>query len=89
MDARPSSDRSLRIYGSNRTKSHLHGRETRRLAGLYAGVVEEAWAEAADLSAQVHIEYRDKLFDTVFAVCPEMYDDMWTGGKCMYKTEPS
>lgn len=58
------------------------------LAGLYAGVVEEAWAEAADLSAQVHIEYRDKLFDTVFAVCPEMYDDMWTGGKCMYKTEP-
>lgn len=58
------------------------------LAGLYAGPVEEAWSDAADLSAQVHIEHRDKLFDTVLAVCPAMYDDLWTGGKCMYKTEP-
>jgi nickel-dependent lactate racemase len=58
------------------------------LAGLYAGSVEDAWSEAADLSAQVHIVHRDKLFDTVFAVCPPMYDDLWTGGKCMYKAEP-
>jgi nickel-dependent lactate racemase len=58
------------------------------LAGLFAGVVEEAWSEAVDLSAQVHIEYLDRPFHTVFACCPPMYDDLWTGAKAMYKSEP-
>lgn len=58
------------------------------LAGLYAGTPEEAWSPAADLSARLHVEYRDRLYDTVFACCPPMYDDLWTGGKCMYKSEP-
>ncbi len=58
------------------------------LFGLYYGTPEEAWSAAADLSSQVHIEYRDRTFDTVLSCAPEMYDDIWTGGKCMYKTEP-
>ncbi len=58
------------------------------LAGLFAGTPEDAWSAAADLSRDLHIEYRDKPFHTVLSCAPEMYDDLWTGGKCMYKIEP-
>ena len=58
------------------------------LAGLYAGTPEAAWSAAADLSREIHIQYFDRPFHTVLACAPKMYDDIWTGGKCMYKTEP-
>ncbi len=58
------------------------------LAGLFAGTPEEAWSAAADLSRDLHIEYHDRPFRTVLSCAPEMYDDLWTGGKCMYKIEP-
>jgi len=58
------------------------------LAGLYAGPLEAAWSAAADLSCQLHIHYSDHPFHTVLSCAPEMYDDLWTGGKCMYKIEP-
>jgi nickel-dependent lactate racemase len=58
------------------------------LAGLFAGTPEEAWSAAADLSAQVHIRHTDRTYHTVLSCAPEMYDDLWTGGKCMYKLEP-
>jgi len=57
-------------------------------AGLFAGPPEEAWAAAADLSDKLHIIYKDKPYKSVLARAPEMYDDLWTGGKCMYKMEP-
>ena len=59
-----------------------------RLAGLYTGTPEEAWSRAADLSNQLHIEFKEKPFHTVLSCCPPIYDDLWTGGKCMYKLEP-
>ena len=58
------------------------------LAGLYFGEVRDAWSAAADLSNQVHVTYTDKPFDSILARAPEMYDDIWTAGKCMYKMEP-
>lgn len=58
------------------------------LAGLYAGPLEAAWSDAADLSNQLHIQYVERPFHTVLSCAPEMYDDIWTGGKCMYKIEP-
>jgi nickel-dependent lactate racemase len=58
------------------------------LAGLFCGTPEEAWSAAADLSAQVHIEYKGRRYHTVLSCAPPMYDDLWTGGKCMYKVEP-
>jgi nickel-dependent lactate racemase len=58
------------------------------LAGLYIGSPEEAWRSAADLSNQLHIVHKDKPFKSVLARCPVMYEDLWTGGKCMYKLEP-
>jgi nickel-dependent lactate racemase len=58
------------------------------LAGLYAGSPEDAFSAAADLSAQLHILWVDKPYRRVLAVMPEMYDDLWVGGKGMYKLEP-
>jgi nickel-dependent lactate racemase len=58
------------------------------LAGLYAGTPEAAWSRAADLSAQLHVVYKDRPFRTVLSCAPPMYDEIWVGGKCMYKLEP-
>ncbi len=58
------------------------------LAGLYIGTPEAAWSAAADLSAQLHIVYKDKPFERVLSRAPTMYDDLWTGAKCAYKLEP-
>jgi nickel-dependent lactate racemase len=59
------------------------------LAGLFIGTPEEAYEHAADLSAKLHIIYVDKPFKRVLSVMPEMYDDMWTAAKGMYKLEPA
>jgi len=58
------------------------------MSGLFAGPVEEAWSAAADLSAGRHIRIEPKPFHTILACAPEMYDELWTAGKCMYKLEP-
>ncbi len=59
------------------------------LAGLYAGSPEEAFSAAADLSAQIHVRWVERPYRRVLAVMPEMYDDLWVGGKGMYKLEPA
>ncbi len=58
------------------------------LAGLFIGPPEEAWEAAADLSDRLHVVYRDRPYRQVLSCAPRMYDDLWTGGKCMYKLEP-
>ncbi len=58
------------------------------LAGLYAGTPENAWDAASELSRQLHITYKEKPFHTIVSCAPAMYDELWTGGKCMYKLEP-
>jgi nickel-dependent lactate racemase len=58
------------------------------LAGVFAGTPEAAWDKASDLSRQLHIAYKEKPFHTVLSCAPKMYDNLWTGGKCMYKLEP-
>jgi nickel-dependent lactate racemase len=62
--------------------------EGQNLAGLYAGSPEAAWDGASDLSRQLHITRKDRPFHTILSCAPAMYDDLWTGGKCMYKLEP-
>lgn len=56
--------------------------------GCFFGSAQEAWQAASALSAQVHIRYVEKPFQKVLAVMPELYDDVWTGAKGMYKMEP-
>ncbi|MEI8341834.1 MAG: lactate racemase domain-containing protein [Verrucomicrobiota bacterium] len=58
------------------------------LAGAFAGSPESAWDQASDLSRQLHITYKDKPFQTILSCAPKMYDELWVGGKCMYKLEP-
>jgi nickel-dependent lactate racemase len=59
------------------------------LAGLYIGTPEEAYEAAAELSSKLHIVWIEKPFKRVLSVMPEMYDDIWTGAKGMYKMEPA
>lgn len=59
------------------------------IAGAYFGEAREAWKLAGEHSAQVHIRWMEQPFQRVLAVLPEMYDDLWTGSKGMYKVEPA
>jgi nickel-dependent lactate racemase len=58
------------------------------LAGLFAGSPENAWDQASDLSRKLHITCMEHPFRTVLSCAPLMYDELWVGGKCMYKLEP-
>ncbi len=57
-------------------------------AGLFAGTPEAAWDAASDLSQELHIVRKPRSFHTVLSCAPPMYDELWVGGKCMYKLEP-
>lgn len=61
---------------------------TEGVVNVFFGTPEVAWSQAADVSAQVHIQWKDRLYPQVLAVLPEMYDELWVGAKGMYKTEP-
>ena len=56
--------------------------------GLFVGPVIEAWSKAVNLSAQVNIVYKPKPFKKVISIAPMMYNELWVGGKCVYKLEP-
>jgi nickel-dependent lactate racemase len=58
------------------------------LAGLYFGPVRESWSAAVDLSDKIHITYVEQPYQSILSRAPEMYDELWVGGKCMYKMEP-
>ncbi|MBZ5497397.1 MAG: lactate racemase domain-containing protein [Acidobacteriia bacterium] len=59
------------------------------MRGLYFGPSQHAWRAAADLSARTHIVYVERPFRRVLSIMPEMYDDLWTAAKGMYKLEPA
>jgi lactate racemase len=58
------------------------------LAGLFAGAPEEAWEQASELSRQVNVIRKERPFHTILSCAPAIYDELWTGGKAMYKLEP-
>jgi lactate racemase len=58
------------------------------VSGVYFGTPEEAFSAAADLSAQVHVQWVEKPYQQVLSVLPKMYDEIWVGAKGMYKMEP-
>jgi Uncharacterized conserved protein len=59
------------------------------LHGLYIGPHEETWSVASDLSAELNIVKTTRAYKHVLAMPSEMYDDLWTAAKGMYKTEPT
>ncbi len=58
------------------------------LRGLFIGGMKEAWRAATELSAKLNVKYVEQPFRRVLSVMPEMYDDIWTAAKGMYKLEP-
>ncbi|SEL50374.1 lactate racemase domain-containing protein [Streptacidiphilus jiangxiensis] len=52
------------------------------------GTPEDAWAAAADVSAETHVRYLDAPVRRVLSVMPEKYQDIWTAAKGFYKLEP-
>jgi lactate racemase len=59
------------------------------LIGLFFGTPERAWEAASALSAKTHIVHVTRPFTRVLSVMPEMYADLWTAAKGMYKLEPA
>jgi nickel-dependent lactate racemase len=57
------------------------------LHGLFVGSHLEAWSAAADLSEQLNVVKVPRPFSSVLAMPAEIYDDLWTAAKAMYKTE--
>jgi nickel-dependent lactate racemase len=63
-------------------------RPDKSLAAAYAGTPESAWDAASEVSREVHITRKPRPFRTILSCAPPMYDELWTGGKAMYKLEP-
>jgi nickel-dependent lactate racemase len=61
---------------------------TPEITALAFGRPEQAWAAAADVSAQVHIRRLDRPVKRVLSLVSQRYDDLWTAAKGMYKVEP-
>lgn len=56
--------------------------------GIYTGSHIDAWQDASDLAAQLNIIHKPHPFKRVLSMPSEIYDDLWTAAKAMYKTEP-
>jgi nickel-dependent lactate racemase len=61
---------------------------TGALHAISFGDPREAWAAAADVSAETHIRYLDAPVRRVLSIIPEKYEDIWTAAKGFYKLEP-
>ena len=57
------------------------------VVGLFTGELRRSWRRAAELAQERHIVRKARRFRQVLARAPKMYEDLWTGGKCMYKCE--
>ena len=81
-------DRASTFLQTPRTCFAFAVDEQHRLACLFVGEPRTAWSLAADYSARLHIKYMAKSYRQIIGVTPEIYDDIWVGGKAMYKLEP-
>ena len=81
-------DRAASMVKTRKWCASMVVRSDASLAGLFVGTPESAWEKAADLSAGLHIVRKKKPFRQILSCAPEMYDELWVAGKCMYKLEP-
>jgi lactate racemase len=61
---------------------------TANLHAITYGDTEDAWAAAADITAQVDVTYLDAPVKRVLSLVSRRYDEIWTAAKGMYKVEP-
>ncbi len=81
-------DRAARLIPAERRCLAFVVKDSQAVHGLFFGTPEQAWNDAAELSARVHITRVHRPFHTVLSCAPPMYDELWVAGKCMYKLEP-
>ncbi len=81
-------DRTVQFLPTPRTCFAFTVDDHRQLACLYGGSPEETWANAADVSARMHIKYLDRSYRRVLGLTPPIYEEVWVAGKAMYKLEP-
>ncbi|MGA9117030.1 MAG: lactate racemase domain-containing protein [Bacteroidota bacterium] len=81
-------DRAARFLPTPRTCLAYAVNERDEPMCLFAGDPETAWSAAADYSARLHIRYLPKPHRRVLALTPHLYEDLWVGGKAVYKLEP-
>ena len=62
--------------------------DTGRLHHAAFGDPRSAWAVAADVAAETHIQYLDAPVERVVSLVAPRYADLWTGAKGFYKVEP-
>jgi len=61
---------------------------TTNLHAITYGGTEDAWAAAADIAAEAHVEYLSAPVKRVLSLVSRRYDEIWTAAKGMYKVEP-
>jgi nickel-dependent lactate racemase len=81
-------DRAVKLLSVPRTCFAFAVDDHHALACLFAGAPEEAWSQAADVSAELHIKYLDRPVKRVLGLVPPIYEELWVAGKAMYKLEP-
>ncbi len=52
------------------------------------GTTRAAWAANAQVASRTHIKWMDRPYPRIVSKVPEMYEDLWTGAKGVYKMEP-
>jgi nickel-dependent lactate racemase len=58
------------------------------LHAITYGDTEEAWAAAAEITAEVDVRYLPAPVKRVLSLVSRRYDEIWTAAKGMYKVEP-
>ena len=81
-------DRAAGLLPTPRLCVSMVVRPNADLAGLFVGDTRSSWRAAAAVSSNLHVVYKDRPYHTVLGRCPEMYSELWTAGKVMYKLEP-
>ena len=81
-------DRAARFVPTPRTCMAFVVDDHEQVVCLLAGKPEEAWSHAADFSAKLHIHYLRRPYRRILGITPDIYEEIWVGGKAMYKLEP-
>jgi len=81
-------DRATEFIPTPRTCLAFVVNEEEQPMCLFVGEPRESWSRAVDYCRQLHINYLDEPRKTVLAITPGLYEDLWVGGKAMYKLEP-
>lgn len=61
---------------------------TTNLHSVAFGSTRAAWAANAQVASRTHIKWVEEPYQRIVSKVPEMYEDLWTGAKGVYKMEP-